>query len=519
LKDHHPSLIQSLQDAGLYDHPTDEFRVIETHISWILLTGRYAYKIKKPVDLGFVDFTTLERRRYFCEEELRLNRRLAPALYVGVIGIYGSAERPRLRPGGEPFEYAVKMVQFDPSLQFDRLLAAGRLTSDLLARLAGGLARFHRSAARATPSDPYGTAESIYRPMQENFTQIHPPDARSAEILAELRRWSEQAYRQLESRFGSRKADGAVRECHGDLHLANIVLHDGEPVAFDCLEFDPMLRWIDVMNEVAFLAMDLDAHGRADLASGFVNEYLHHTGDYPGLALLRFYQVYRAIVRAKVDLIRAEQTGIREDGKDRLIAHLDLARGYARGVPRALLITHGFSGSGKTTRSTELLGPCGLIRIRSDVERKRLAGLAPDARTRSAVAAGLYSPASGERTYRHLAGLAAEVLSAGFPVLIDAAFLKRRQRDEFRRLAARLHVPFVILDFQAPEAELVRRLGARQTIGRDASEADVTVLRHQQATNEPLTDDEAKDAIAIDAAAVPDAGQLVDLIRQKWGVR
>lgn len=511
-------MIQALQDAALYDHPVTAFRVIETHISWVLLTGPFAYKIKKAVDLGFLDFSTLEKRRFYCEAELRLNRRLAPALYRAVVPITGTARHPRPGGAGAPIEYAVRMVQFDPADQFDRLVAAGRLTPELLARFAAGLARFHAAIACAQAADAYGTPEAVAAPVEENFAQIVLPPALDGEAatLRELHDWSTREHTRLRPRFEQRKADGYVRECHGDLHLGNVTLYAGEPLAFDCLEFNDRLRWIDVMSEIAFLVMDLDEHGRGDLGLRFLNEYLHHGGDYAGLALLRYYQVYRALVRAKVESIRQRQTGAADAAAwDAVRAYIHLAQDYTRARPRALVITRGLSGSGKTTHSAGLLAPCGMIRVRSDVERKRLFGHAPEAHTQSDVDAGLYAPGAGERTYRRLAELAEAIIEAGFTALIDAAFLKETQRTPFRALAARLGVPFVILDLQATESRLRGRVAARERAGRDASEATLAVLARQLETQEALTAEERAVAIEIDTGQPVDGAALAAEISRR----
>lgn len=510
-----PALIRALQNAARYPHPVAGIELIETHISWVLLTGTYAYKLKKPVNLGFLDFTAPERRRHFCEEELRLNRRLAPTLYLGLVRICGPEHAPVLDGPGPVLEYAVKMRQFDPSAQFDRLLAAGRLGEELIERLAAVLARFHASAERMRADDPYGEAQSIIGPARDNFAAITLPPAFAAErrALATLAAWTEAAWTRLAPGCARRKADGRVRECHGDLHLANITLHEGEPTPFDCLEFDPGLSRIDVMSEVAFLTMDLDAHDRPDLAHAFLNAYLHHTGDYEGLAVLRFYQVYRAMVRAKIASIRASQRGAGADDDWRALSrYIALAEGYARGRRGALIIAHGLSGSGKTTLSHRLLAPCRLIRIRSDVERKRLAGHAAEARTRSGVGGGIYTPEAGERTYRRLEALAEIAVTAGFNVLVDATFLRAAEREAFRALAARLDAAFMILHFDAPEEILRQRIRQRLAGGSDASEADTAVLTHQLATQDPLTEDELSRAVRVDTSREPDiaaiAGEL-----------
>ncbi|MCC6207658.1 MAG: AAA family ATPase [Gammaproteobacteria bacterium] len=513
-----PSLIQALQNAALYDHPVADFRVIETHISWVLLTGPYAYKIKKAVDLGFLDFSTLEKRRFYCEEELRLNRRLAPALYRDVVTIIGAPTRPALNGAGAALEYAVRMVQFDPALQFDHLLAAGRLTPDLLARFAAGLARFHAAAAHTTADDAYGTPAAVFEPVEENFAQIRLPSGFPAEaaMLRELHDWSAQRRAPLRPALERRKANGHVRECHGDLHLANITLHEGEPLAFDCLEFSDRLRWIDVMSEIAFLVMDLDAHGRADLGLGFLNEYLHHTGDYAGLGMLHYYQAYRALVRAKVESIRLRQSGTTEPAScDALRAYIRLARDYIRPRPRALVITRGLSGSGKTTHTNALLAPCGMIRVRSDVERKRLFGYAPEARTQSGLDVDLYSADASSRTYRRLEELAVAIIDAGFTALIDATFLKEAQRERFRALAARSGVPFLILDFQADSAILRTRVEARTRGACDASEATPAVLERQLQTQESLTIEECAAALTVDSGQHVDNVALVAEINRR----
>jgi aminoglycoside phosphotransferase family enzyme/predicted kinase len=506
-----PSLIQALQDPSLYPHPVSGFEVIETHISWVLLTGTCAYKIRKPVDLGFLDFTSLERRRHFCEEELRLNRRLAPDLYLELVRITGSAQSPNLDGPGPVIEYAVKMRQFDPSLRFDRLLATGRLDARLISELAATLARFHERAQPARPDDPWGDAESIMEPARDNFIALTLPDTLAAERLRleRLAMRLEEDWERLEAVCARRKSSGRIRECHGDLHLANVTLYEGKATPFDCLEFDPALRWIDVISEIAFLAMDLDAHGRPDLTCVMLNEYLHHSGDYEGLALLRFYQCYRAMVRAKVECIRARQRGeITAAGYREVLGYVRLAETYARERRGAVVITHGLSGSGKTTLGGQLLAQCRLIRIRSDVERKRLAGYAPQARTQSGISGGIYTPQASERTYRRLEELTGIMAAAGFNVLVDATFLRRTQRDAFRLLAARLRVPFVILHFEAGEETLRERVRERGRAGTDASEADLEVLAHQLASQEPLTPGELSSTIWIDAGDTPDMDAL-----------
>jgi hypothetical protein len=314
----------------------------------------------------------------------------------------------------------------------------------------------------------------------------------------------------------ARKRDGFVRECHGDVHLANMALFRGDLVIFDGIDFNENLRWIDVMSELAFLTMDLEERGHPELAWRVLNAYLAQTGDYAGLAVLRFYQVYRAMVRAKVTRIRLHQGHLAELEAGRLIeqyhGYVGLAVSYTRPRRVAITITHGLSGSGKTTLTQALLETWGAIRVRSDVERKHLFGLASTASSRPGLDTEIYSTDGTQRTYQRLADLASVVIRAGYPVIVDAAFLQHAQREAFRELAEELQSPFVLLDFHAPDQVLRERIMARLRRGGDASEADLVVMEHQLATQEPLTQDEQARAIRIDAERPPDVAAIAALL-------
>jgi aminoglycoside phosphotransferase family enzyme/predicted kinase len=492
-------LIDALRDPLRYPHPVGSVTVVETHISWVLLAGDYAYKIKKPVDFGFVDFSTLERRQRFCHEELRLNRRLAPAIYLDVVAIGGEPVRPEIG-GGEPvIEYAVKMRRFPDGALAGAMLAAGTLTRTHVIELAGRISDFHAAAPAAGRSMPHGEPHAILRSALENITPIltHCGHDEERLKLQALWHWTERHFDRLRETFIERKASDRVRECHGDLHLGNVALLDGKMSAFDGIEFNDDLRWIDVMSEIAFTVMDLAAHGRRDLASLFLNTYLERTGDYGGLAVLPFYTVYRALVRAKIECLRSGLRNARLPEETRRYLELAEAVGHPRRA--AVVIMHGLSGCGKTAASAELMQHLGAIRIRSDVERKRMAGMEALARSRSGVGADLYDAGITEATYARLARLARAIAEGGDPVVVDAAFLRRAQREAMRALAGELRVPFVIVSLEAPEAVLRERVSARAAAGSDASEADMAVLAHQLGFQEPPAGDELACTVRVDA--------------------
>lgn len=502
-------LVAALRDPGRYPHPADRVEVLETHISYVLLAGEYAYKLKKPLDLGFLDFRTLDSRRHFCEEELRLNRRLAPDLYLAVVAITGTPDDPALDGKAPAIEYAVKMRRFSQDALLDRVLGRRELTAAHIDSLAARIAAFHQGAGRIGRHDLFDYRERILAPAIQNFDQIRPllEDDRDIGTLEALRAWIGREFKACENLFGARSRAGFVRECHGDLHLGNMALAGDGVVIFDCIEFNDAFRWIDVMNEAAFLFMDLVHRGRPDFAYRFLNAYLEATGDYQGMGTFRFYLVYRAMVRAKVTLIREHQPGLGGSEKQKLLDeyrnHVRLAREFSAPGKAAVIINHGFSGSGKTTLSREAAEIIGAIRIRSDVERKRLHGLDALSSTGSGVGAGLYTADVTRSVYERLADLARGIVHAGYPVMVDATFLERGRRDAFKQLAKTWGVPFAILDFSAEENVLRARVLQRQSQAQDASEAGVEVLEHQLAAQEPLGRDELSRVISVDAGRPP----------------
>lgn len=508
-----PGDIDKLLHAAAFPHAVAQLQLIETHISWIILTGEFAYKIKKPVDLGFVDFSSLVRRKYFCEEELRLNQRTAADLYLDIVPIAATAEG--LRIGQQPaIEYAVRMRQFPADARLDHQLQSGRLTLDDMPAMAQVIADFHRSL-NARPLDH--PAEEIAQTQQfalDNFTQIRAAlhDDYFHPLLSRLETWTRRQITSLGPAFRDRAAGGFVREGHGDLHLANMVRLDGRIVLFDCLEFDPGLRWLDLMNDIAFLVMDLMAHGREDLAYAFLNAYLEHSGDYQGIAVLRFYLVYRCLVRAKVAALQpgGKRAGDVENPADKTRRYLELARSLVESSmsPR-LLLMHGFAGAGKSWLSSRLLGALGAIRVRSDLERKRLHGLARGQRSGSGIESGLYDASATELTYDLLARHCETGLRAGFNMIADASFLRQRQRQRFVDLAKQLQLKLFILDCTAPPATLRERIRQRATDPQQVSEAGVEVLQHQLAHHDAFTHQEKQYVIRLAMEGDPDFPRLL----------
>ena len=477
-------------------------RLIETHISWVLLAGTEAYKLKKPVRLPFLDFTTLAARRHFCAEELRLNRRLAPSLYLGVVEVRDGPDGPCFGGEGPVCDVALRMRRFPDGALWSECLAAGTLAPRHIDAMAHRLAQFHRAADVAPPDSPFGSAA-----VHEHVTRglIDAIDGRPTGATPSttspgwpaLRAWLRAQLQMLAPFWDARRHAGRVRECHGDLHLANVLQLGDEATAFDGIEFDPALRWIDVLDDMAFLAMDLLAHGERRLAFRFIDAYLEDSGDHDGLPALRFHMACRALVRAQVAAIGAGQ-GVQSTTRCGAADYLALAAVLAPSRDPRLAITHGLPGSGKTFVSQAVLEQAGAIRLRSDVERKRLFGLGALESSRHAPG-DIYDSAATQRTFARLLEAARVTLGAGWPVIVDAAFLRRSERQQFADQAAALGVPFTILDCRAALPLLRRRVEQRQARGGDASEADVQVLERLSVVAEPLDERERALAIVVDA--------------------
>ncbi|MES2013480.1 MAG: AAA family ATPase [Pseudomonadota bacterium] len=498
-----PTIIKALLEPKCYPHPVAKVELVETHISWLLLAGEFVYKIKKPITLPFLDYGTLAKRHACCAAELRLNRRFAPDIYLEVVAIVGSPENPQFSNDGNviedgaAIEYAVKMSRFDETGRLDHVCARGELTLDHIAALADSIVTFHNAAATAPSTTRFGTPDAVLAPALENFKELHVliSDTACQTQLDRLLAWTQAEFKRLSPLFAARKTAGQIRECHGDLHLGNIVLIDERVTLFDCIEFNENFRWIDVASEISFTYIDLLDHQQPSLAGWFLNEWLTRTGDYDAMSVLRFYAVYRALVRAKVAAIRAKQNPSNKniDDMSETQNYLKLAERLTSPPKPRLIITHGLSGCGKTTASTPLLlndVNGSTIRLRSDVERKRMFGLAATAKSNSTLDGGIYTQEAHQRTYQRLHELTQSLLAAGWSVIIDAAFLKRAERKAFQTLATQQGAEFRILAPQASPAELRARIVARLKNEHDASEATLAVLEQQITAIEPLDADE-----------------------------
>ncbi|HUG20149.1 MAG TPA: AAA family ATPase, partial [Planctomycetaceae bacterium] len=476
------------------DRPVE---LIETHLSCLFLVGDRAYKLKKPVDFGFVDFTTLEQRKFYCEEELRLNQRTAAELYRGVRTITGTVDSPRLDGDGPVLDYVVEMERFSQDDLLSRWERDGRLTFEHMDQLAESIASFHEKCPIASADSPFGASDRIIHTMNQNF-EFLSDDRLPSEVhsrIQNLKMWAMLRHLELEEWFSDRKTAGRIRECHGDMHLDNLIMRHGKITAFDGIEFNEDFRWIDTISEIAFCAMDLAHRGHPELSHHFVNRYLEITGDYSSLKGLPYYLCERAMVRAKVTWLRilqnpgdAEQKQLHEE-LNRFVA---LAERYAFERPNGLILMCGVSGSGKSFGAEKIVHELGAIRIRSDVERKRIAaetGLDPE---------DLYSSEMTKDTYARLHQLAVMSIRQGALVVLDATYNNIFWRTLELGSAKGCQVPFRILFMTASEEVLQDRIRRRQQAGTDPSDADLLVLAEQLRARDPISEAEREFTIDVD---------------------
>ena len=490
-----PPMIADLLCPDRYSFPIKNIELLQTHISWVIIADQLVYKIKKPVNFGFIDYSTLEKRHHFCREEVRLNRRLSQEIYLGVVPIMKRDNGFFFAGSGQLVEYAVKMKRLPESRMMHNLLAAGELQPSCLERLAEMLAAFYCRAA-VIDDGSFGTLEMVSFNIRENFAQT---EKYLGKCLAEsdyqrIIAFNEQFFRDHTDLFPRRITAGMIKECHGDLHMEHICFVDDHIDIYDCIEFNKRFRLIDVAADVAFLAMDLDYHDRYDLAAFFLRCFAAHFPDQEGKKLLQFYKCYRAYVRGKVSsfllddasLTMAEKESASRDAR----RHFRLASLYTCNLPPSIILVSGISGSGKSYLAGGLAGLSGFSRLRSDQVRKELAGMDAAEHRPDDFESGLYNSEMTRRTYEELARQADDILAAGGGAIIDATCLKAWQRQLFYDLAARRQVPVFVVSCDVPWEVIEQRLRQRPEEADNISDADVRVARQQLEGQELPTPEE-----------------------------
>jgi aminoglycoside phosphotransferase family enzyme/predicted kinase len=501
-----PPLIQSLLDPSVFPHPDGEVMLVQTHISYVFLVGEFAYKVKKPLNLGFLDYSTLERREYFCRREVELNRRLCPDLYLGVVPIVAVGDGFRVGGEGRRVEWAVEMRRLQEDRLLSNLLEVDRVEPEQIERIARRLAEFHARAATGGEIDLYGQPRTIRRNTDENFAQLLPFVGRtiSAAQLARLRAYTDSFLNENRPLFAKRVGEHRIRDCHGDLHAGSICLAD-DLCIFDCIEFNDRFRYGDVLAEVAFLAMDLDRYGRADLSWRFVDAYRRASGDDCPDRLLDFYKCYRAVVRAKVESFKLDEPDFTPEEKDAATeaarVYVDLASVYAGLTTRPILLaTCGLMGTGKSTLARALARRFGLVYLSSDVTRKRLVGLAPTEHRYESFGSGIYAEEYSRRTYEALLREAGEWLSRGCSVVVDASFKRSAERAAIRRLADDLGIDLLFVECVCSEELIRSRVEQRVKRSGEASDARWDIFSLQKQDFDPCDEIEAARRLVVNTA-------------------
>jgi aminoglycoside phosphotransferase family enzyme len=501
---HLPPLIQAMLDPGFYPHPVREpIQLVQTHISYIFLTGNYAYKVKKPLDFGFLNFTTLERRRYFCQEELRLNQRGAPGLYLQVLPIVQAEGRFQLDGSGEPVEYTLKMRQFPQEQLFSNLLERGELTPLLMEELGRVVAAFHAQAETNDYIRSFGRPEQVRQAFDENYaqTQRYIGGPQTADQYRETQAYTDRFFAERQELFYQRIEQDRIREGHGDLHLGNLCWWEGQILLFDCIEFNEAFRFVDTMYDVSYAVMDLDARHRSDLGNAYLNTYLEETGDWEGLKILPIYLNRQAYVRAKVTSFLLDDPAAAEADKANAFhtaaRYYRLAWEYTLPKQGQLFLMAGLSGAGKSTVARHLARQRGAIHIRSDAVRKHLAGIP----LRQRGGPEVYTPEMTDRTYRRLVQLGVELAREGYSVILDAKFDRQALRGMAIEQAQRCRIPLCILYCHAPEPVLRERLQRRtlpaSSLGEplnlaDIADATADLLAQQQAQWQDFSEGERR---------------------------
>lgn len=500
-------IIDGLKDPAAYDHPVDEVTVIQTHISVAFLAGEFVYKLKKPLNLGFLDFSTLEKRGYYCREEVNLNRRLCPDIYIGVVTVNDDNGKITIGGTGAVIDYAVLMKRLPQSGMMDVMLEKDEVTKDHVAMIARELARFYKTARTGKGINEFGTLEAISINTTENFDQTskYIGETIDQNIYDDIKAYTNSFYLERGDLIQNRIEGGYIREGHGDLHARNICITEGKVYIYDCIEFNERFRIGDVADDIAFLAMDLDFHLYPGLATHFVNEYIRITNDTGLLGMLNFYACYHAFVRGKVLSFELDEPEITMDERERAMSearlYFALSHHYAVSEKRPFLgITFGPSGTGKSGLTRLVAEEMGAELISSDVVRKGLFGIKPDEHRYEALGEGIYSANTSKWTYEEISKLARDALVAGRPAILDATFLKEEGRKKAKDLAVNTGARFFIIETTCPEEVATKRIVKRIKSG-SYSDATIDVYKKQIEDMDPLSAEEREFAISIDTTA------------------
>lgn len=496
-----------------------KLEVKETHISWVLIGDKFAYKIKKAVNFGFLDFEDLQSRKKYCELELKLNKDMGASFYEEVISISGDAQNPLIYENLAPIEYALKMKKFDGAKELSYLEQKGELSATHILELVQKLVDWHLKAPIITKATgAYGTPKEVKKPVLENFDFIlnNIDDEKTIATVNSIADWAQEVFTANLNLLAQRYADGMIKSCHGDLHLANVVIYQGQVMPFDCIEFNLEFRYIDVINDLAFLLMDLDAKKRVALSNLALNRYLELTGDYKALPLLNYYKSYRAMVRAKVnllELIHLQDEAKKQEAEENFLAYIALAKSYTfTKIPYLVLIT-GVSGSGKSTLAAKISKASGALHLNSDIVRKRLFGLKEKDSSNSLLGAGIYTKEANIKTYKKLEESAFIALKSGFSVILDATFLKRAHRQTFIDIAKNLGLNYLLIGFEQNKKLLKARIDERISAGNSISEANSSLLENQLAIYESFSDIESRQAILLKLEEQEPVQRVLKLIK------
>ncbi len=495
--------INQLLKPSTYPEATRDVKMLQTHISYLFLTDKYVYKIKKPVDYGFLNFTTLDRRRFYCEEEVRLNRRLCPDVYIGVMQIRDSEQGISFQGNGDIIDYAVKMRRLPEDRMLDILLGKNAVDESDIRRIAATIAAFHDTAERSAEIDRYGDISVIRQNWDENFRQVAgfvgiTLDRRDLDLISD---WVNGFIAGNTRLFSERVAQGRIRDCDGDIHAENICLED-KVCIFDCIEFNERFRYIDTAADIAFLLMDFDYHGRKSFSDVFVDEYISLSGDTGMAGVLDFYKIYRAFVRGKVESFRlndpAMGPGEKKSAGERAERHFRLARGYIlrKKLAPSVVIFSGLMGTGKSTLAAELSFELGLEQVKSDVVRKLIAGIPITERRLDKFNEGIYSRDYTGKTYGRMLEAAENAIRSGRSIVLDASFGKGADREPFRLLADRTGAGYFIINTTCPDEVAKNRLESRILETGEPSDGRRELFQLQKEEFETIADYEGKRFVA-----------------------